>query len=63
MLIDAAAGIVKIDVPDTVLNQRPEPGPGSEDSTNGMGRELFDVFRRNAGDTEAGATILKALGS
>jgi phosphogluconate dehydratase len=63
VLIDAAAGIVELDVPDAVLKQRPEPGPGSEDSTNGMGRELFDVFRRNAGDTEAGATILKALGS
>ena len=63
VLIDAAAGIVEVDVPDDVLQQRPEPGPGSEDSTNDMGRELFDVFRRNAGDTEAGATILKALGS
>ena len=63
VLIDAAAGAVELDVSDAVLSQRPEPGPGSEDSTNGMGRELFDVFRRNAGDTEAGATILKALGS
>jgi len=63
VLIDAGAGIVEVDVPGVVLKQRPEPGPGSEDSTNGMGRELFDVFRRNAGDTEAGATILKALGS
>ena len=63
VLIDAGAGIVEVDVPDEVLRQRPEPGPGSEDSSNGLGRELFDVFRCHVGDTEAGATVLKSLGS
>lgn len=63
VLIDAGAGIVEVDVPDEILSQRPEPGPGSEESSNGMGRELFDVFRCHVGDTEAGATVLKALGS
>jgi phosphogluconate dehydratase len=63
VLIDAVAGIVEVDVPDEILSQRPEPGPGSEESTNGLGRELFDVFRRHVGDTEAGATVLKSLGS
>jgi len=63
VLIDAEAGIIEVDIPDETLSQRPEPGPGSEDSSNGLGRELFDVFRRHVGDTEAGATVLKALGS
>ena len=63
VLIDAEAGIVEVDVPDQILSQRPEPGPGSEESSNGLGRELFDVFRRHVGDTEAGATVLKSLGS
>jgi len=61
ILIDAQAGIMNVDVPAAVLSQRPDPGPGSEDSTNGMGRELFDVFRCKASDTEAGATVLRDL--
>jgi len=63
ILIDAQAGIIKVDVPDITLSQRPDPGPGSEDSANGMGRELFDMFRSNANDTEAGGTVLRGLGS
>ncbi|MGB5488331.1 MAG: dihydroxy-acid dehydratase, partial [Lysobacterales bacterium] len=63
VLIDAVEGTMKVDVPDEVLSQRPNPGPGSEDSADGMGRELFDVFRKNCGDTEAGGTILRGLGS
>jgi phosphogluconate dehydratase len=63
VLIDAQAGVIEVDVPEATLSQRPEPGPGSEDAANGMGRELFEMFRQNAGDTEAGATVLKALGS
>jgi len=63
VLIDAVEGTMKVDVPDAVLSQRPDPGPGSEDSADGMGRELFDVFRKNCSDTEAGGTILRGLGS
>ncbi len=63
VLIDAQAGIMKVDVSDVVLSQRPEPGSGSEDAADGMGRELFEMFRRNASDTEAGATVLRGLGS
>ncbi len=63
VLIDAQAGIMKVDVSDAVLSQRPGPGPGSEDAEDGMGRELFEVFRRNASDTESGATVLRGLGS
>ena len=63
VLIDAQAGIMMVDVSDAVLSQRPGPGPGSEDAEDGMGRELFEVFRRNASDTESGATVLRGLGS
>jgi len=63
ILIDAQAGIMNLDVPAAELSKRPDPGPGSEDSTNGIGRELFDMFRCNASDTEAGATSLRGLGS
>jgi len=63
VVIDAVDGIMKVNVPDEILSQRPDPGPGSEDSTDGMGRELFDVFRKHVGDTEAGGTILRGLGS
>ena len=63
VLIDAQAGIMNVNVPDATLNERPGPGPGSEDSADGMGRELFEMFRRNASDTEAGGTVLRGLGS
>lgn len=54
---------MQVDVSEAELRQRPDPGPGSEDSADGMGRELFDMFRANASDTEAGATVLRGLGS
>ena len=63
VLIDAAAGIMQVDVTDVELRQRPHPGPVSQDRANGMGRELFDVFRANASGSEAGGTVLRGLGS
>jgi phosphogluconate dehydratase len=63
VLIDAQAGIMKVNVSDATLSERPGPGPGSEDSADGMGRELFEMFRRNASDTESGGTVLRGLGS
>lgn len=63
VVIDAVDGIMKVNVSDAILSQRPDPGPGSEDSADGMGRELFDVFRKHVGETEAGGTILRGLGS
>jgi phosphogluconate dehydratase len=63
VLIDAQAGIMELEVPADTLNQRAAPGPGSQDRANGMGRELFDVFRNNASDTEAGGTVLRGLGT
>ena len=63
VLLDAVDGIMTVSVSDAELRQRPDPGPGSEDSADGMGRELFDVFRKHVGETEAGGTILRSLGS
>ena len=63
VLIDAREGIMQVDVSEAELRKRPEPGPGSEDSADGVGRELFDVFRSSASDTEAGATVLRGLGT
>jgi phosphogluconate dehydratase len=63
VLIDAHAGLMQLEVADDELQQRPQAGPGSEDAANGMGRELFDVFRANASDTECGGTVLRGLGS
>lgn len=63
VLIDAQAGIIEVNVTGDILSQRPEAGPGSGDNANGMGRELFDVFRANARDTEAGGGVLRGLGT
>lgn len=63
ILIDAQAGVMNLEVSDAELNQRPPAGLGSVDGSNGMGRELFDVFRSHVGDTEAGGSVLKGLGS
>jgi phosphogluconate dehydratase len=63
LLIDAHAGKLDLEVDEDELQARPGPGPGSEDAIDGMGRNLFDVFRANASDTESGATALRGLGS
>jgi phosphogluconate dehydratase len=63
VLIDAVEGIMTLNVPEADLSQRPNAGPGSEDASDGMGRELFDVFRKHVGETEAGGTVLRGLGS
>jgi phosphogluconate dehydratase len=57
--IDAQAGLLEISLPVEELNARPPAGPGSQDSTHGMGRELFGVFRANAGDSEAGGSVFQ----
>jgi len=61
VLIDAQAGVIQLDVSDEELMQRPEPGPGSQDREHGMGRELFEMFRRHVSDTESGAAVFNHL--
>jgi phosphogluconate dehydratase len=60
--IDAEAGSLDVDVAADELAARAPAGAGSEDTARGMGRELFEVFRVNAGGSESGATVLGSLG-
>ena len=60
--IDVAKGELNVDLSEDELAARDPAGAGSEDGTLGMGRELFAVFRANAGDSESGATVLRGLG-
>jgi len=57
ILIDAVNGVLELEVSGEELALRPPAAVGSEDSSHGMGRELFEVFRRNAGETESGASV------
>jgi phosphogluconate dehydratase len=61
--IDAQTGIVNVALSDSELAARSPAGPGSQDRSHGMGRELFEVFRARVGDTEEGATVLRGLGA
>ena len=63
VLIDAHAGVMRVDVPDAELDLRPAAELAVKDRANGMGRELFDVFRAHVGEPEAGGTVLRGLGS
>jgi phosphogluconate dehydratase len=63
VLIDAHAGVMRVDVSDAELDLRPAAELAIKDRANGMGRELFDVFRAHVGETEAGGTVLRGLGS
>jgi phosphogluconate dehydratase len=60
--IDAQAGLIEVDLPAEQLDARAPAGPGSQNTAYGMGRELFQAFRANAGDCESGATVLCGLG-
>lgn len=62
ILIDAEAGTLSLLVEESELAQRPEAGPGSEQSNYGMGRELFQMFRQHVSDSESGASVLGNLG-
>jgi len=61
--IDARSGTMELGVSAEALDQRPAPGPVSQDKADGIGRNLFDAFRACASDTESGATVLRGLGS
>ena len=60
--IDAQAGSIEVDLSAAELDARPPAGPGREEAAHGMGRELFHVFRAQAGGSESGATVLRGLG-
>lgn len=54
--LDAVAGALQISAQD--FDQRQPVTPDLSDNSHGIGRELFDVFRRNVGPADQGASAL-----
>jgi phosphogluconate dehydratase len=57
--ICAKQGLVAHHIDEQTLAGRASVTPNLDDAHQGMGRELFSVFRENAGDAEAGASIFQ----
>lgn len=60
--LDAEAGMLNALVDAAEWESRGAPPPPSEDASHGCGRELFSLFRNNAGPAESGASVLNLLG-
>lgn len=60
--LDAEAGTLDALVDAAEWDNRGAPPPPSEDASHGCGRELFSLFRNNAGPAESGASVLDLLG-
>ncbi|CBS90407.1 phosphogluconate dehydratase [Azospirillum lipoferum] len=60
--LDAEAGTLDALVDAAEWDNRGAPPPPSEDASHGCGRELFSLFRNNAGPAESGASVLNLLG-
>ncbi|PWC73370.1 phosphogluconate dehydratase [Azospirillum sp. TSH100] len=60
--LDAEAGTLTALVDTAEWEGRGAPPPPSEDATHGCGRDLFSLFRNNAGPAESGASVLNLLG-
>ncbi|PGH55208.1 phosphogluconate dehydratase [Azospirillum palustre] len=60
--LDAEAGTLNALVDAAEWESRGAPPPPSEDASHGCGRELFSLFRNNAGPAESGASVLNLLG-
>ncbi|KAA0575377.1 phosphogluconate dehydratase [Azospirillum sp. B21] len=60
--LDAEAGTLDALVDAAEWEGRGAPPPPSEDASHGCGRELFSLFRNNAGPAESGASVLSLLG-
>ena len=54
--LDSKAGVLEIQTEDD-FESRPLPERADDSSNFGMGRELFNVFRRNVSSAETGATV------
>jgi phosphogluconate dehydratase len=53
--VDANAGVLRVEVDDAELARRDADDVDLSEYQHGMGRELFEVFRANAGGAEQGA--------
>jgi len=58
VLLDCDAGVLQVEISDAELAQRPLPEVDLNGNEHGYGRELFALFRRNAGLAEHGASPL-----
>ena len=58
ILLDCEAGLLELEVTDDVLAQRAASASDLSANGRGYGRELFGLFRRNAGMAERGASAL-----
>ena len=56
--LDCDAGLLELEVSDSELGQRTASAPDLSANGHGYGRELFGLFRRNAGMAENGASAL-----
>ena len=54
--VDATQG--RLEVLDADLDSRTPVTADLSDNTHGMGRELFDIFRQTAGNSEHGAGVV-----
>lgn len=57
MLLDTETGKLEILVDDETLRMRPQVKIDLSGNTHGMGRELFETFRRVAGHADEGASV------
>ena len=57
MRLDTEAGTLEVLVDDETLGSRPLVKPDLSANTHGMGRELFETFRRVAGHADEGASV------
>ena len=55
--VDAIAGTLELLVDEAELASRAQASEDMEPNTHGVGRELFDTFRRVAGHADAGASV------
>ncbi len=58
VLLDCEAGVLQLEVSDEELASRSASQPDLSGNEHGMGRELFALFRRNAGLAERGGSPL-----
>lgn len=58
VLVDCEAGVLEVQVPPAELAARAQPEVDLSGNQQGYGRGLFELFRRNAGLAEAGASAL-----
>ena len=56
--LDCDAGVLELEVAETELGQRSPSAPDLSANGHGYGRDLFSLFRRNAGLAENGASAL-----